>query len=122
MVTLPFTVKIPVEVWVREVFEPPATNVNPVQVLVLLMVYVLLLLTVTAPKSVVPVPLMVLVIPVNVVAGEPVMVPPLLSTLPDIVNAYPEDANVPLSRLRSFNDKAVPSVAVPEALLMVKLL
>lgn len=71
---------------------------------------------------VVPVPLMVLVTPVKVVAGEPVMVPPLLSTLPDMVKAKPADANVPLKRLRSFNDKAAPSVAVPEALLMVKLL
>ena len=38
IVTFPFTVKIPVEVWVSEVLLPPATNVKPVQVLVLLMV------------------------------------------------------------------------------------
>ena len=38
IVTFPFTVKIPVEVWVSEVLLPPATSVKPMQVLVLLMV------------------------------------------------------------------------------------
>ena len=119
-VTFPFTVSMPVAVCVKVTLAAPPINVSPVQVFVLLIVFVAALLKVIVPKAVVPVPLIVLDTPVNIIAGVPVRVPPLFNTFPLAVMVKPPEANVPCRRLRLFTVKAAPSVAVPEALLIVR--
>ena len=118
-VTSPLIVRIPVAVCVIVVFAVTTGTVKPVQVLVLLMVQLLPELNVIVPKLVVPVPLIVFDAPVNVVAGDPVNVPPLFKTLPEMLMVKPPEFIVPSNRLRLLTVNAAPSVAIPELLLIV---